>query len=81
MIAVKGDQRDILNLVGVLLLHHANSLQGFVHASEGLLADALHGTALVNNNQVVNSRWNQISHSCKCFKGEYFLFFDMSLSL
>jgi hypothetical protein len=45
-----------------------------------LLADALHGTALVNNNQVVNSRWNQICHSCNVFKGKYF-FCDMSLSL
>ena len=55
VVAVEGEERDILHLAGILLLQHAHRLQGFVHAREGLLADALHGSALVYDNQVVDA--------------------------
>ena len=53
--AVEGQQGDGLLLVGEFLLHLADGLQRLVHAGEGLLADDGHRTALVNDNQVVNS--------------------------
>ena len=53
--AVEGEEGDALLLVGVLLLHLTNSLEGLVHAYEGLLADDVHRTALIDDNQVVDT--------------------------
>ena len=74
--AVEGKQGNILLLVGELLLHLADSLQGFVHAYEGLLADNFHRTALIDNNQVVNSLGLNIIrfHNRNFLNGEYFFF-------
>ena len=64
MASVEGEQGDKLYLVRELLLHLANSLQGFVHTGESLFADDGHRTALVDNNQVVNSlSWKGILHN------------------
>ena len=65
---------DKLFLIGELLLHLANSLQGFVHAYKGLLSDNFHRTALIDNNQVVNSLGlNFIRfHNRNFLNGEYF---------
>ena len=40
--AVEGKKGNTLLLVGVLLLHLANGLEGLVHANEGLLANDVH---------------------------------------
>ena len=53
--AVEGKEGDTLFLVGVLLLHLANGLESLVHADEGLLADDVHRTALIDDNQVVDA--------------------------
>ena len=65
MASIEGEQGNELFLVLELLLHLADSLQGFVHAYKGLLADNFHGTALIDNNQVVNSLGLKIIRSSK----------------
>ena len=74
--AVEGKQGDELFLVGELLLHLANGLQGLVHAYKGLFADNFHRTALIDNNQVVNSLGLNIIrlHNRNILNGEYFFF-------
>ena len=74
--AVEGKQGNILLLVGELLLHLADGLQGFVHAHKCLLADNLHRTAFIDNNQVVNSlSLNFVRlHNRNILNGEYFFF-------
>ena len=72
--SIEGEQSDKLFLIGELLLHLADSLQGFVHAYKGLLSDNFHRTALIDNNQVVNSLGlNFIRfHNRNFLNGEYF---------
>ena len=70
--SIEGEQGDELFLVRELLLHLADSLQGLVHAYEGLLADNFHRTALIDNNQVVNSL-HRIFHNRNFLNGEYLI--------
>ena len=74
--AVEGKQGNILLLIGEFLLHLADSLQGLVHAYKGLFADNFHGTALIDNNQVVDSLSLNIIrlHNRNILNGEYFFF-------
>ena len=74
MASIEGEQGNELFLVLELLLHLADSLQGLVHAHKGLLADNFHGTALIYNNQVVNSLSLNIIrlHNRNFLNGEYF---------
>lgn len=79
---VEGEQSDELLLVGEFLLHFADGLQGLVHADKGLFADNFHRTALINNDQVVNSL---DINFCSLHNRNYLMVntvvFDMSLSL
>jgi len=88
--AVEGEKGDALLLVGVLLLHLANGLEGLVHADEGLLADDVHRTALIDDNQVVDAlcfflvlllgHGIILFHNCNILNGEYF-YFELVLSI
>ena len=53
--AIEGEESYTLLLVRVLLLHLTNGLEGLVHTDEGLLADDVHRTALIDDNQVVDA--------------------------
>ena len=75
MAGVEGEECDALLLPGVLRLHLPDGLQGFVHASEGLLLDDGHGTAFVHDDEIVYSLCLVCLHSCNCLMVKHLLLY------